>query len=71
MNFDGIGIRRRPNNSISGGRGAPWMLSVSLPEAAVCDRPVSVKFAHRSCDAALTGFPTAQRPRTDKCRHGD
>jgi hypothetical protein len=33
MNVDCVGVRRRPNNSISGGRDAPWMLSVSLPES--------------------------------------
>jgi hypothetical protein len=33
MNVDCVGVRRRPNNSISEGRDAPWMLSVSLPES--------------------------------------
>ena len=52
MNVDCVGVRRRPNNSISGGRDAPWMLSVSLPKAAVRDRPLWVETGRSACKSS-------------------
>jgi len=44
MNVDCVGVRRPPNNIISGGRDAPpLMTSVAFPKAAVRDRPVWVQ----------------------------
>ena len=60
MNVDCVGVRRRPNNRISGGPDAPWMLSASLPEGhrsrqAGMDRdePVSLKLLAKDIETEM------------------